>query len=568
MQENLVVRTQDDLETDKKMLRSLIGLAADVELFTIPLYMSALYSIAGTEAKSDGSVFPYMGPSESYSLQGKASQKAYNIIYSVYIQEMLHLQLALNIGNILGVEKANLQALSYPMKAEDPNWIPCLGKLGDLNPKLYPEFKYIKSTLGPLDRNAINLFLAIELPDEDSLVPTPPIPLTCAPEDVINTTFGGIGKLYTIIMNYMDFTYPDGNSLFEHCYADATSKANGNSNDIVQVNLFKNSPNSKSAYSHMTLELSENASATVASLDVKEMINAIISEGEGSNRSNNNFVSPNYCPDKDDIPADALWGAFSHWARFEAVKEIFEEVETWPKWRAKRLENGPAVWRWQDLVADELAVTPAQKSLAEQRAAAWNDPSTEAQLNTILNSTFTQFLKTLNNYWNQASHGVFPFGAMQAISSRVSSVWAAGGVPEFAKTKSSSQTDLHSCQGLNDADPEKGIAKGSCDCATAVQHACVTTNSCANQGGCGYPYNQTKGSDLNFIPRENSCQGKGGCGSPIPLAQTFSDPSGLASPPVNGKNVWEHAWNTFNNKPLDNKDFPAPSNIRVILPPS
>lgn len=149
-----ITRTADDLDGDAKMLKALVKLAADVELFTIPLYMTSLYSIAGIKSQTNGTVVPYIGPNLSYSLQGKASQKAYNIIYSVYIQEMLHLQLALNIGNVLGV-KAKLVQPNYPPNPDNPNWIPCLGELKHLNPVKYPEFAHVEAKLGELNENSI-----------------------------------------------------------------------------------------------------------------------------------------------------------------------------------------------------------------------------------------------------------------------------------------------------------------------------------------------------------------------------------------------------------------------------
>ncbi len=566
-----ITRTQEDLVQDKQMIRALAGLAADVELFTIPLYMTALYSIAGREAKADGSVFPYMGPTENYPLQGLNAQRSYNIIYSVYIQEMLHLQLALNIGNILGA-KAALTQPAYPPKPEDENWIPCLGRLADLNPEQYPEFANIKAVLGPLDENAINLFLAIELPDDDSYVSAPAIPLSCQPSDVTGLTFGGIGNLYHTLQQYMKFSYPDGKTLFHHCYEEAVANAKASgAGKIVQVNQFKG----RSAYSHMTLALRDNATPGMAACDVNEMINAIVSEGEGSSKNNFNFTSPNYRPDTDDIPADGLWGAFSHWARFEAVKELYPQVETWPKWRAERKKNGSEGFVWQDLVADPLAVTHAQRELALQRAAAWNDPTTADSLNRILNTTFDRFLDTLNSYWHGTNKFNFPMGAMSAISSRVSSVWAAGGVPEFKKPEHHGNvTELHACQGLNTGTEGK-YAPGQCDCATAIEHACVTTNACAHQGGCGYPVETESngdaipGSTKNFIPGQNSGAGNGGCGAPIPSAQVFTDMTESGPGQYNGQPVWERARELFfQANPKIDKTTLTPSNIRLIMPPS
>ncbi len=571
-----IQRTTADRDSDKAMLLALIQLAADVELFTIPLYMTSLYSIAGVKAQTDGTVVPYIGPNEAYTLQGLSSQRAYNVIYSVYIQEMLHLQLALNIGNVLG-STANLTQPVYPPKASDPNWIPCLGELANLNPQKYPEFANISATLGALDTNTINLFLAIELPDDDSLVPPPSIPLTCTPADVPTTTFGGIGNLYHIIEQYMNFEYTDDNNstLFEYCYNQALAAA-GTGGKITQVNQFAGS----SSYSHMTLQVSEGATAAEALSQVTDMINGIVSEGEGSSISNYDFVSPNYRPDTDssEIPADALWGAFSHFARFELVKSLYLDVVTWPLWRDKRLDQqGTGPWMWQDLVADPLAVTATQKAHAEAQAAAWNSDEIGTQLNDILNSTFDLFLTSINNSW-AATPAPFPMAAMRSISSRVTSVWASGAVPQFIKPAPTPPgTTLHSCQGLN-AQTEGGKAPGTCDCATAIAHTCAQTNSCKGQGGCGYAVDNTgspdyyavQGSQLNYIPSENACKGQGGCGAPIPNDQVFTEQfSATDYGPLNNTSVWDHARELFFTKnPGVTKTSLTTSPVRIILPPS
>ncbi len=564
-------------QEDRDVLHALIRLAADVELFTIPLYMSSLYSITGRKALTDRTVFPFIGPTESYTYQGADAQQAYNIVFSIYIQEMLHLQLALNVGNILGA-KPSLQAPVFPPKPSDPNWIPCLGELANLNPTAYPEFADINVHLGPLDQNALNLFLAIELPDEDSIVEPPTIPLTCAPEDVAGLTFGGIGKLYHIIQTYFSYTYADqpGKTLFELCYAEALTNAQANqpTKQIPQVNAFVG--NQK--YSHLKLSVDQGASPSDALSQVNDMINAIVSEGEGSSKTNNNFVSPNYRPDVDDLPVDGLWGAFSHWARFQRVNEILPNVQTWPQWRA---EAGTNPWKWQDLVADPLAVTQAEQDLAAQRATAWNDPEIAGQLNEILDATFGRFLATLTTFWDgTAKEGTgFPYAAMNAISSRVTAVWAAGGVPQFdpSAAPQPSGQQLHSCQGLNVAE-ENGYAPGQSTCSTAIQHTCAGTNSCATQGGCGYaivnsgpPNNYAvQGSPKNYIPAENTCANLGGCGAPIPVAQIFTEQYGPDKyGDLNGKPVWDHARELFFEKNPDVKKTDLkPSDIRLILPPS
>lgn len=567
-----IERTTQHRKADKETLQALIQLAAAVELFTIPLYMTSLYSIAGMKAQTDGTVVPYIGPNDAYTMQGLHAQRSYNSIYSVYIQEMLHLQLAMNIGNVLGADMKLTQPV-YPPNENDDNWIPCLGKLANLNPKKYPEFADITAKLGPLDKNAIDLFLAIELPDDDSLVAAPDVPLTCAPEGVDSLTFGGIGNLYDTIEKYLDFVYTDDNNstLFEHCYREALSNAqNTVTGKITQVNQFAGG----SSYSHMTLQVTDGATATLALGQVKDMINGIVSEGEGSKKTNFNFVSPNYQPDSGgDIPANDLWDAYSHFARFEEVKSIYQDVSTWPKWRGDKTSP----WKWQDLVVDSLAATKSQKQLAKSQAAAWNSDDIGPQLNDILNSTFDLFLKSINNSWS-ATPSSFPMAAMKSISSRVTAVWASGATPEFKKpTAVPPETTLHACQGLN-TQTERGEQPGQCNCSTAIPHTCAGTNSCKDQGGCGYAIDTTgspdyyaiEGSDLNYIPSENSGKANGGCGAPIPSKQVFTEQySATELGPLNGQPVWDHARELFfQNNPSIQETPLTTSPVRIILPPS
>src|SRR5438045_4924774 len=81
--------------------------AVDVELFTIPLYMGSLYSIQGTHQITGDNDF-YKGrlwPGPATTADPKTpNEHAFNLIYSVFIEEMLHLQMAANIASALGVK--------------------------------------------------------------------------------------------------------------------------------------------------------------------------------------------------------------------------------------------------------------------------------------------------------------------------------------------------------------------------------------------------------------------------------------------------------------------------------
>jgi hypothetical protein len=95
-------------KTDKMAaLRAIAQAAVDVELFTIPLYMTSLYSIQGMHAiTGQGNDF-YQGRlwpgSKTSANPVTANEQAFNLVFSVFIQEMLHLQMAANMATVLGV---------------------------------------------------------------------------------------------------------------------------------------------------------------------------------------------------------------------------------------------------------------------------------------------------------------------------------------------------------------------------------------------------------------------------------------------------------------------------------
>src|ERR1044072_2072372 len=97
-----------NIKTDKAALQAIVQACIDVELFTLPLYMVSMYSIHGmhqiTSKKNDfyrGRLWPGMSPAPAPASSPNAA--AFNHFFSVFIDEMLHLQLASNIAKALGV---------------------------------------------------------------------------------------------------------------------------------------------------------------------------------------------------------------------------------------------------------------------------------------------------------------------------------------------------------------------------------------------------------------------------------------------------------------------------------
>src|ERR1700742_1865908 len=98
------------LPADMAAAKAIVQAAVNVELFTIPLYMTSLYSIQGMhQINSQGSsmyqgkLWPGLAPKFRPNSGSKAAEneKAFNTIFSVFIEEMLHLQLASNIATAL-----------------------------------------------------------------------------------------------------------------------------------------------------------------------------------------------------------------------------------------------------------------------------------------------------------------------------------------------------------------------------------------------------------------------------------------------------------------------------------
>lgn len=108
--------------------------AVDLELWTIPYYMSAMYSIKDRNSE------------------------AYQLLRSVINQEMLHLQCAANIANAYGLSPT-ITAPSY-----DKNKIPHLNM--SFNPSKDTEpYTHHSFQIGPLDEERINGMCLVELPD-------------------------------------------------------------------------------------------------------------------------------------------------------------------------------------------------------------------------------------------------------------------------------------------------------------------------------------------------------------------------------------------------------------------
>lgn len=556
--------------TDRAAVHLLVQSAATVELFTLPLYMTALYSIKGLYPKpSNGSaLWPGVRPNPTST---DPNQMAFNAVFSVYVQEMLHLQLASNLCTAVG-HNPKFSVLDYTSFGST---IPCIGDL-----KNVPGYENVAVKLGPLDMNQIKLFLAIEMPDAEANADAhnkPAVPFNNWSEGDPLPIFGSIGHLYHCIEEYFDIEYKDddGNTftLWEKIYVE----------DSIQVDLFNfrtrgnSSSHPDKEYPEFPVAFPKSQTKQEARATAGKIITAIIDQGEGATA--NATVPSRFAPADANVAQDrgpndaavrSFWDLQSHYGRFAQVASWLDKVETWPQWIASR--GGINPWRAEDLLVAPTLASASELASAAARANAMNDLSTAGQINEALSHSYSNMLQAMENAWKNPAWNkadpdptkIFPFAAMQALYTRVATIWATGGVPSFAPVKAADipKGEGHACQGLDPDNPGKN------NCASAVPHTCAGANSCQYQGGCGYP-----DTSHNGLPDANDAAGTGGCGAPIPVSQVFHNAAG----PVNGVSavvgqpVYDTAWKMFQARfPDQTKGVtqPAPNNLRKVLPPS
>lgn len=115
-------------------LRDHLQAAVDLEFWTIPFYMSAMYSVVDR------------------------TSEAVQLIQTIVNQEMLHVQLASNIANSFGLSPA-FKAPRY-----EGQTIPHLDFALD-HPDPRPQFSPYSAEIGPLDERRINAMCLIEYPE-------------------------------------------------------------------------------------------------------------------------------------------------------------------------------------------------------------------------------------------------------------------------------------------------------------------------------------------------------------------------------------------------------------------
>ncbi len=579
-------RDSKNKDTDKAALQAIAQAAIDVELFTLPLYMVSMYSIQGMhQITSKGNDFYrgrlWPGASPAREPAGNANALAFNHFFSVFIDEMLHLQLASNIAKALGVmpsyNSKDLQDANY-------GWI-CYGPEKTVLPHIL-DFKDtvegcndIRVKLDALTVEQNRLFLAIEQNDEDAkkvidpdkiddYFPTVPFENWEAGQDL--PMFGTIGWMYKCLWQYMEVVYDDGSSLFEYVFNRGTLER-----DLFNASSSYHQPE----YPRMPTMASGEVSVPSAMENILNMINAITDQGEGAgvaewirrmrgllqyapvegqfrpDEEALDFDYPNYTdtgapnnPSGNTV-ARSRNGGLDHHDRFKAIDELLKggQVVTWDQWHASG-----KTW-----TADML-----KTSEEDYKANTWNLPPAEdiaAALNNLktADGTYDVFsqaaagsiagiTRVLSGFWTNETTG-FPSPSMYGSGDRVSICWAVfGKYPDItAGVAAKTVGELyHACQGLE----LSGTQSAAC-AQVEVFHSCRGSNTCKAEGGCGFvqvqgqsalcghkvlldhlnPTRPLQGQvqatgKLYSAPSDNKCAGFGGCAVPISASQLYPVP--------------------------------------------
>ncbi len=580
------------LADDTAALYAIAQAAVEVELFTIPLYMSTMYSIQGTHQINSkwlsyykGRQWPGMGTGVRAGAGTDApNQKAFNIIFSVFIQEMLHLQIAANLATAIGASPC---FTGGALQDDQHGWT-CYGPGNTLIPHIVDlqhtqNYRHVRVDLEELNANQCDLFLAIEQPEQqlqgelaafhaahpDVYFPQVPFedwtPQMTAADLPL---FGTIGHMYACYARYISLVYEDGQTLWDKLYKPGT----------VQQDMFNSTVtgHAKAEFPHFATLFAKDDPTTIATFNKAiDMMAAITDQGEGSESAIQRYrrgamlkaVQPDYREDRAALEADypsydnaggraasadaaarADYAAYDHYERFGQVKDMLADVTTWAHWHAD-----PAnAWTGAMLTNSEYdaAAAPDNIPTPDQVAGALNNlkqggAATLAMLSTVATGALYGITSVLDTYW-QEQKAEFPYPSMVGAGDRFSICWAvlgkspdlSAGVPPVDKT-----TLYHACQGLSlDGDPA-GSHGDSC-AALAVYHTCRGSNGCHAQGGCGFA--QLDG-------------GGGSCGHSVkaaPLA-TATNLCGAPKPGAGGGNLCGGPTPTpvpsFYSAPSDNK---------------
>lgn len=579
-------------DLDKSALQAIAQAAINVELFTIPLYMVSMYSIQGmhqiTSKGNDfyqGRLWPGAAPNRDPGKDTNPTNAlAFNHFFSVFIDEMLHLQLASNIAKVLGVmpnyNSSMLQSDDFGWKCYGPDQT-VIPHIIDFQDTIAP-YNTIKVKLDALTLDQNRLFLAIEQNDDDAkkiidpqkignYFPSVPFKNWKAADTAENLPmFGTIGALYKCLWEYIEIEYTDDTKLIDYVF----------NRGSLERDLY-NAINShhKPEYPRMRAMATGEINSGFAIANILDMINAITDQGEGSgvaewirrmrgmleyapvkeqfqpDEAALNYDYPNYTdtgqqnnPSGNTV-ARTKNASLDHHDRFLAINDLLQtgNVVTWDqwhnsgnKWTADMLKTtGYELNKWPLPPAEDIA--GALNSL--KQTAGSHDTFSKAAVGSIAGIT-----RVLSGFWTNENTS-FPFPSMYGSGDRVSICWAVFGkfpdITEGIEQKVAGKL-YHACQGLQlPPNPSTSNDPNELPTDVAVFHSCKGSNTCKAEGGCGFVQEVGKQSIicgfkalaenlhepafgktviLYSAPSDNACAGFGGCAVPISDSQLYPPP--------------------------------------------
>lgn len=587
--EDLFDRDSVHYETDAAAVKAIVQAAVNVELFTIPLYMASMYSlqgmhqITGNNNLYQGRLWPGLAPTfrpgQGIKTNIPENETAFNTIFSVFIEEMLHLQLASNLATAVGVTPVFTQ---LSPKTDNYAWS-CYGAakteipfivdlqdcedLPDKKEDAKIDYSKIRVKLGELDLIQNDLFLAIEAPESEArervkpeyrnkYFPTAPFKDWQAGDPL--PMFGSIGQMYQCLWDYLDITYKGEKSLWERIYQPGA----------IQQDIFNASSTGHPYKEYQNMETTVGGWLPDKAKElVFKLICAITDQGEGADITKNmrpmvglmavqDVNQASYVALENDYPsytdsgkptgsshAAARYGngKEDHYERFEKIRVDLcgGKIVTWTRWH-NEVRPGPDKWKADDLKTLDYDKNQCPLPSADDIAAALNrlnDPSGNMDLNDpkraenykqfceIATGAIAGITTVLDKYWADTSVG-FPFPSMGGSGDRLMMCWAVfGQVPDLSVGVQPIVDGVlyHACQGMNlnqDAEINDSCA------SPQIYHNCRGSNSCKAQGGCGFvqQVGQSKscGSSVNTVKVvENLCGGP----TPKPTGVIYSAPA-------------------------------------------
>lgn len=497
---------------DADLLRAHLKALIEVELFTIPFYLTAANSMKTSVAEN----------SPARNLQ--------TLAVSVAVQEMYHMQQACNLANAFDVTP---EVTRLTLKAGEKILVPHLD----------PGGKAFYAQLGNLP-DAIKAMVEVETPDESGkpVVPNPQV------------TYGSIADLYSatlqLLADYWAAYQQVPAKLDPHFLPDHKQVGFGAFPTRFQFNQIKQRS------------------------DALNSINAITDQGEGGTVAPANTpytygVDGNVLPQYQGNKSDRFYtqDLITHYRRFLDIQKGLAAAAD--AWYTADGQVSPDLPDWAksisvDTLQDAInTIWSYLLDLLQSGFASGNLPENNVSQPKLpgFSSAMVSFKYLLPMMWQNGRCPSFIYrgnvtaqevqDAMDAVDPWCLFHWDA----TTAALRANPKNQLNACQGLNSCEGlgwgALGTKTGDGACATADTHTCVGSNSCTAQGGCGFLSTDTQGNYLDvseqWIPAQNSGKSTGGCQTPIATRQVFHDyakdlPSQFASlADLENTSVWDRA---------------------------